>query len=152
LPDNYHYLGLLATLFPKARFIHCRRDLRDVAVSCWMTQFAKIDWANDPAHIADRFRNYAKLMHHWREVLPVPVLEVSYEDMVADLEGQARRLISFCGLDWEPACLAFHETRRPIRTASVTQVRSPIYTKSVARWRHYEPALASLFADLPETS
>ncbi len=149
LPDNYLYMGMLAAIFPKARFIHCRRDLRDVAVSCWMTNFAQIRWANDPAHIADRFRQYVRLTDHWRRVLPVPVLEVHYEDLVRNLEGEARRLVNWCGLEWEPACRAFHETRRPVRTASVSQVRQPIYTRSVARWKHYEPALASLFADLP---
>jgi hypothetical protein len=87
-------------------------------------------------------------MDHWRQVLPVPLLEVDYEEMVADLEGVARQLSAWCGLEWEPACLAFHENRRPVRTASVTQVRQSIYKKSVARWKHYENALASLFAQL----
>ena len=72
------------------------------------------------------------------KVLPVPVLEVDYEETVADLEGVARRLVAWCGLDWEPACLAFHEGKRPVRTASVTQVRQPIYSRSVARWKHYD--------------
>jgi hypothetical protein len=148
MPDNYLYLGLLATLFPRATFIHCRRDLRDVAVSCWMTAFRHINWANDPEQIAARFLDYRRLMTHWRSVVPVPVLEVEYEDTVADLEGVARRLVSACGLELEPACLAFHKTRRPVRTASVTQVRQPIYTRSVARWKHYEPALGGLFACL----
>ena len=76
MPDNYLYLGLLATLFPRAMFIHCRRDLRDVAVSCWMTDFRTIRWANDPAHIAHRFSEYRRLMDHWRTVQPVPVHEV----------------------------------------------------------------------------
>jgi hypothetical protein len=87
-------------------------------------------------------------MTHWRGVVPVPVLEVEYEDTVADLEGVARRLVSVSGLEWEPACLAFHTTRRPVRTASVSQVRQPIYTRSVARWKHYEPALGGLFTCL----
>src|SRR5262249_11936243 len=130
MPDNYLYLGLLATLFSRATFIHCRRDLRDVAVSCWMTAFRHINWANDPEQIAARFLDYRRLMAHWREVVPLPVLEVEYEETVADLEGVARRLVSACGLEWEPACLAFHKTRRPVRTASVTQVRQPIYTGS----------------------
>ena len=78
----------------------------------------------------------------------VPVLEVDYEETVADLEGVARRLVSWCGLDWEPACLAFHEGKRPVRTASVTQVRQPIYSRSVARWKHYEPTLGPLFTKL----
>jgi tetratricopeptide (TPR) repeat protein len=151
MPDNYLYLGLLAILFPKAKFIHCRRDLRDIAVSCWMTNFSHIRWANDPDHIASRFAEYHRLMEHWRAVLPVPVLEVDYEETVADLEGVARRLLAWCGLDWEPACLAFHEGRRPVRTASVTQVRQPIYSRSVARWKNYEPTLGPLFAKLPMT-
>jgi hypothetical protein len=113
-----------------------------------MTAFRHINWANDPEQIAARFLDYRRLMTHWREVVPVPVLEVEYEDTVADLEGVARRLVGGCGLEFEPACLAFHQTRRPVRTASVTQVRQPIYTRSVARWKHYEPALGRLFTRL----
>jgi tetratricopeptide (TPR) repeat protein len=148
MPDNYLYLGLLALLFPRARFIHCRRDLRDVAVSCWMTNFRHIRWANDPDHIAARFADYRRVLDHWRRVLLVPLLEVDYEETVVDLEGVARRLVSWCGLEWEAGCLAFHEGKRPVRTASVTQVRQPIYTRSLARWKHYEAALGSLFAKL----
>jgi tetratricopeptide (TPR) repeat protein len=148
LPDNYLHLGLLATLFPMAKFIHCRRDLRDVAVSCWMTNFRQLRWTNDTDHIASRFREYQRVMDHWRRVLPVPFLEVDYEEMVADLEGVARRLVAWCGLEWEPACLAFHEGKRPVRTASVTQVRQPVYTRSVERWKHYEKSLGALFAKL----
>jgi tetratricopeptide (TPR) repeat protein len=146
MPENYLYLGLLATLFPRARFIHCRRDPRDVAVSCWMTNFRQIRWANDPVHIAGRFLAYERLMAHWRRVLPVPVMEVDYEETVDDLEGVARRLIRWIGLPWDPACLAFHEGRRPVRTASVSQVRQPIHRRSVGRWAHYEPSLGRLFA------
>ena len=102
-------LGLLASLFPRAKFIHCRRDLRDVAVSCWMTHFQEIRWANDQQHIASRFHDYQRMMEHWRTVLPVPLLEVDYEETVADLEGVARRLVAWCGLEWEPACLEFHQ-------------------------------------------
>jgi tetratricopeptide (TPR) repeat protein len=149
MPDKYQLLGFLAALFPQAAFIHCRRDLRDVAVSCWMTDFRGIRWANDMEHIATRFQQYRRLMEHWRQVLPVPILEVDYEETVADLETVARRLIEWCGLAWEPACLRFHETQRPIRTASVVQVRQPIYQQSVGRWKHYERELAELFARLP---
>lgn len=149
MPDNYIYLGLLAILFPNATFIHSRRDLRDVAVSCWMTDFRSIRWANDSGHIASRFREYRRIMAHWMNVLPVPIHHVDYEDTVADLEGVAHRLISACGLEWEPACLEFHRTQRSVRTASVAQVRQPIYKKSVARWKNYEQELAELFALLP---
>lgn len=148
LPDNYIYLGLLATLFPKAKFIHCRRDLRDVAVSCWLINFLNFHWANDLNDIAARIRDYHRLMEHWRTVLPVPMLEVNYEETVADLPHTARRLVEWCGLDWDPACLSFHESKRPVRTASVMQVREPVHSKSVARWRHYERELSALFAAL----
>jgi tetratricopeptide (TPR) repeat protein len=149
MPDNYLFLGLLAALFPRATLIHCRRDLRDVAVSCWMTDFPNIQWANDLEHIASHFRQYCRLMEHWRAVLPVAIHEIDYEDVVADMEPVARKLLAACGLEWEPACLEFHRTRRRIRTASVIQVRQPIYRQSVARWKHYERALADLFASLP---
>ncbi len=150
MPENYLYLGLIATLFPRAKLIHCRRDLRDVAVSCWMTNFRHLRWAADPEHLIHRFQEYRRLMNHWKQVLPVQVLEVDYEETVADLEAVARRLVEWVGLEWEPACLAFHETRRPIRTASVTQVRQPLYSRSVARWKHYEDDLKPIFEGLGE--
>jgi hypothetical protein len=149
MPDNYIYLELLAALFPLATFIHCRRDLRDVAVACWMTDFRSIRWANDPEHIASRFRQYHRLMEHWRTVLPVPVHEVVYEQLIDAFETEARRLLAACGLEWEPACGRFHETARPVRTASVTPVRQPLYRRGLARWKHYEASLADLFARLP---
>lgn len=145
MPDNYTHLGLLATLFPRARFIHCRRDLRDVAVSCWITNFRSIRWNVDPDALASRFLAYRRLMEHWGRVLPVPMLEVRYEETVDDLEGVARRLVDWCGLGWEPGCLAFHEHSRPVRTASLNQVRRPVYKSSVARWKNYERALGPLF-------
>jgi hypothetical protein len=148
MPENYVYLGLLAALFPRAKLIHCRRDLRDVAVSCWMTPFREVRWANSQEHIASRFRVYRQIMEHWRQVLPVPLLDVDYEETVADLEGVARRLVGWCGLEWDPKCLEFHRTKRPVSTASAAQVRQPVYRTSVERWKHYEPALASLFAKL----
>ena len=88
-------------------------------------------------------------MDHWKAVLPVPIHEVDYEETVTDLESVARRLVAACGLAWEPACLEFHRTERPVRTASVMQVRQPVYQRSVARWKNYEPALGELFAALP---
>ena len=145
MPGNYYYLGLLAILFPQAKFIHCRRDLRDVALSCWMNPLPSL-WSNHPEHIAAHFREYQRQMEHWRTVLPVPLLEVNYEDTVADLEGTARRLVEFCGLPWEPACLNFTETNRAVSTMSKVQVREPVYQRSVARWRHYERELSDLFA------
>jgi tetratricopeptide (TPR) repeat protein len=149
MPENYLLLGFPAVLFPHATFIHVRRDLRDVAVSCWATNFHVLRWTNDPEHIAARFGDYRRLMAHWQGVLPVPVHEVVYERLVDDFEAEARRLVAACGLDWDPACSTFAQTRRPVRTASGGQVRQPLYRKALARWKHYEGPLASLFARLP---
>jgi hypothetical protein len=99
MPDNYMYIGLLSILFPHAAFIHCRRNLRDVAVSCWMTNFRSIRWANDPEHIGRRFTQYLRPMDHWRAVLPGRLCEVAYEEAVDDLETVARRIIAACGLE-----------------------------------------------------
>jgi len=150
MPNNYLYLGLLTVLFPRAVFIHCRRDLRDVALSCWMTDFRSIRWASDPAHIATRCHEYRRAMDHWQQILPVPIHHVDYQETVTDLESVARRLLAACGMDWEPACLQFHRTERPVRTASLAQVRQPVYQHSLARWKHYESSLADLFAALPQ--
>jgi tetratricopeptide (TPR) repeat protein len=149
MPDNYLYVGLLALMYPRATFIHVRRDLRDVAVSCWMTNSRSIRWANDPEHLARRLGEYRRLLAHWQAVLPVRVHEVVYEGLVDNFATEARRLVAACALKWEPACLDFHQTARPVRTASVTQVRQPLYRRSLARWKHYESALADLFARLP---
>ncbi len=141
MPDNYLYLGLIAALWPQARIIHVRREVRDVALSCWMTHFKQIDWACDLTHIALRIQAYRRVMAHWRCVLPARLLEIDYEEMVRDLEPCARRLVAFCGLDWDPACLAFHAVKRPVRTASVVAVREPVHGRSVGRWQHYAAAL-----------
>ena len=111
-----------------------------------MTNFRTVRWASDAGHIAARFRDYQRLMDHWRKVLPAPVLDVSYEETVTDLEAVARRLVAWCGLEWEPGCLTFHRGKRTVRTASSVQVRQPLYATSVGRWRHYEQSLATLLS------
>ena len=140
---------LLAVLFPQATFIHCRRDLRDVAVSCWMTDFRSIRWANDPEHIARAFREYRRLMDHWQAVLPVAVHEVDYEETVADLEAVAPAADRGVRPGVGAGLPGIPPNQRPVRTASVTQVRQPLYRRSVGRWKNYETALADLFARLP---
>lgn len=148
MPENTLYLGLIAALFPRARLIHCRRDVRDVALSCWMTHFAHVRWSCHQEHIASRIQEYQRVMNHWRRVLPVPVLDVDYEAMVVDPERVARELVAWCGLEWNPACLEFYKTRRAVRTISVAQVRQPLYSSSIGRWKNYERLLAPLFAKL----
>jgi hypothetical protein len=145
MPDNYLWLGYLAAVFPKAKFIYSKRDVHDVAVSCWVTNFKQIRWACDQEDIAGRVTNHLRIMDHWRKVLPVPILEVEYEQVVEDLETTARKMIQFCGLEWDPACLTFHESKRTVRTASLSQVRQPVYKKSVQRWKNYEEPLKQLF-------
>jgi tetratricopeptide (TPR) repeat protein len=148
MPDNFSLVGWIHTLFPRARIIHCRRDARDVALSCWITSFSSIPWACDLDHIAERILQYRRVLNHWREVLPSTMLEIDYEALVADQETQTRRLIEWLGLEWNPACLAFYRGDRLVRTASVSQVRQPVYRQSVERWRRYEEALAPLLKKL----
>jgi tetratricopeptide (TPR) repeat protein len=148
-PTNFRHLGLIATLMPGARIIHCRRDPMDTCFSCFAQDFAApIPWAWDLTAIGQYYRQYDRLMRHWQAVLPVPVFTFAYEEAVQDLEATARRLIAFCGLPWEGRCLDFHTTERPILTASRQQVRRPVYSSSVGRWRRYERHLEPLRATL----
>jgi tetratricopeptide (TPR) repeat protein len=144
--SNFAYVGLVHLALPNARFIHARRDPVDTCLSCFSLLFGDDQpYTYDLAELGRYYRAYATLMRHWQSVLPEGVmLDVRYEDVVADLEGQARRLIAHCGLAWEDRCLAFHETQRPVHTASVTQVRQPIYGDSVGRWRPYRHLLQPL--------
>jgi tetratricopeptide (TPR) repeat protein len=149
MPDNLIYLGHIAMLFPRARIILCRRDLRDVGVSCFFESFTDgMEWSFDLADIAARTYEMERLAVHWRNVLALPMLEVQYEDLVADLEGQSRRLIDFLGLEWDPACLSFYTNERQVMTASHWQVRQPLYATSVGRWRHYRRHLGPLIEGL----
>jgi tetratricopeptide (TPR) repeat protein len=148
MPENTLYLGLIAAMFSRAKIIHCRRDVRDVALSCLTTNFGQVRWACDIDHIASRINEYIRVMDHWSRVLPIQVFEVDYEDVVADLEGVSRKLVAWCGLEWDAGCLEFHKTRRAVQTASAAQVRQPIYHRSVDRWKHYERSLKPLFAKL----
>ena len=110
-----------------------------------MTQFRSIRWANDFEHLIGRLESHRRLTDHWSEMLPFRVSEVFYEQLVDNFHSEARRLIELCGLDWEPSCLCFHQTSRPVHTASVTQVRQPLYGNSVGRWKHYEQSMKPFF-------
>ncbi len=145
-PDNFSHLGLIALLWPSARVIVCHRDPRDVAVSCWQMGLPTTPWSNDWEQIARRFVDHQRLEQHWERTRPLDWLDVAYEDLVADLEGQARRMIEFLDLEWDPACLAFHANRRAVRTPSLVQVRQPVHSRSVGRWRNYEPVLPPLLS------
>ncbi len=134
-PGNFWYVGLIRLILPHARIIHTTRDPVDTCVSCFSKLFASGQtYSYDLAELGRYFRWYSELMDHWRAILPAgAMLDVAYEDVVDNLEAQARRLLDFCGLPWDAACLSFHETDRPVSTASSIQVRQPLYRSSVAR-------------------
>ena len=149
LPFNFRHLGLITTLFPRARIIHCRRDARDIAISCYFIKFHRpISFACNLFELGAYLRHYQLLMAHWRRALPRPMLEVQYEDLVADPERHTRRIVDFCGLPWDEVCLNFHSAERSVRTASMNQVRRPIYASSIGRWKLYGKHLAPLYAEL----
>ncbi len=147
---NFVYVGLIHMALPRARIIHARRDPVDTCLSCFSQHFRTSQkFAYDLGELGRFYRAYDRLMAHWQSVLPAgAMLEMQYEDMVADLEGQTRRMLDYCGLAWDDACLAFHETQRPVRTASGAQVREPLYKNSVGRWRAYEDDLGPLIEAL----
>ncbi|QTA90213.1 tetratricopeptide repeat-containing sulfotransferase family protein [Desulfonema magnum] len=145
MPQNYFHLGLISLLFPKARIIHCRRHPMDICLSNYFQYYGPgSDPAYDLAGIGAYYRQYKRLMAHWRKVLPLKMYEIQYEELIANTEDNVRRLIRFLGLEWEERCLSFHRNPRAVQTASVWQVRQPLYTRSVHRWQNYEDFLGPL--------
>jgi tetratricopeptide (TPR) repeat protein len=143
---NYLHLGMISVLFPGARVIHIRRHPLDNGLACFMTSLAPatMPWATDLRHIGFAFKQYERLMAHWRATLDLEVLDVQYEDLVNDPEAQIRRIIDFCGLAWNDACLRFWEADRVVLTPSYDQVRRPIFRSALGRWRQYEDFLGPL--------
>ncbi len=151
LPGNFLNLGLAALLVPGIKVIHCRRHPLDVCLSIYFQSLGfGNDYACDLRHIAAYYREYVRLMKHWKQVLPGQILELDYEILVADLEDGSKRLIAHCELPWDKRCLRFHENKRTVQTLSQWQVRQPVYTRSVGRWKNYEGFLDELRDDLGE--
>src|SRR5262249_55996838 len=144
-------LGVSGTVFPAARIVFCRRDPRDIAVSCFFQKFSagSLTFSYDLADCGRRIRETERLADHWRRVLPLRCLDVQYESLVTDLAGESRQLIDFLGLPWEPACLEFHRTERTVQTASSWHGRQPLYDRSAGRWRNYQRHLGPLLGELP---
>jgi tetratricopeptide (TPR) repeat protein len=158
MPANYRFAGFIHLALPNARIIHVYRNPLDTCLSCFSTLFVgEQPYSYDLGELGRYYRAYEKSMEHWRRVLPSGVmLEVQYEQLIENLEGEARRLIAHCGLEWDAACLSFHETERPVRTASAQQVRQPVYRSSIGRWRpyarHLRPLMEALGADVADRS
>lgn len=150
-PLNFFHLGLVALMFPEARVIWCRRDPRDVAISIYGENFSLEEkLATSLAGIGHYINLQNRLMRHWQSVLPLQILESRYESLVSSPEAEARKIIDFAGLEWDPACLDFHLSDRGVQTPSRWQVKQPMHTRSIARWRNYEAALAPLLDVLEE--
>ncbi|MBV8636163.1 MAG: tetratricopeptide repeat protein, partial [Burkholderiaceae bacterium] len=146
MPANYKYVGLIHAAFPNARFIHMQRNPVDTCLSIYFQHFhTSHTYANDLDHLVHHYASYRRLMAHWRAVLPEQVLlDVPYESLVRDQEGWSRKMIEFLGLTWDERCLAFHECRRPVSTASNWQVRQKMNASSVERWRRYAAHIGPL--------
>jgi hypothetical protein len=145
MPNNFRHIGLMHLMLPNAKIIDARRE----PMACCFGNLKQLyargqEFAYSIDDIARYYRTYLDLMAHWDEVLPGRVLRVHYEDVVADLEGSVRRILEYCELPFEAACLEYHRTARSIRTASSEQVRQPIFREGLDQWRHYEPWLAPL--------
>ena len=152
-PLNALHLGLISLLFPGARIIHCVRNPIDTCLSCYFQDFVgNYRFAYSLEYLANFYGMYRKLVEHWQATLDISIFELRYEDLVAEPEATTRDLVKFCGLEWEENCLHFYKTKREVHTASFAQVREPLYTKSVARYKNYEKHLGILLDNIAEKS
>ena len=146
MPTNFFYIGMIYLMFPNAKIIHSMRDPMDTCLSCYTRLFnMTMDFAYSLEDLGRYFNRYMKLMQHWRDVLPENTfLDVHYEDMVIDNEKQTRRMLEYIGLSWDDACLEFYKNKRPVKTASIAQVRQPIYHSSIGHWERFGAKLNPL--------
>lgn len=141
-PFNFLYLGLITGVLPEVKVVHCRRNHMDTILSIYFTDFStNFPYTEDLMAIGREYVAYLKLMAHWRDALPVPIFDLQYEGLINDQEKVTRDLVAFCGMSWDDRCLTYHETKRQVSTPSDWQVRQPIYSGSVERWRNYEQHL-----------
>ncbi|MCK5003173.1 MAG: tetratricopeptide repeat protein [Gammaproteobacteria bacterium] len=145
MPQNFHHVVFIRMLFPDARIIHCVRNPMDTCLSIYFQAFAGYhDYAYNLEDLGKYYSDYKRLMNHYRDVDKIPFLEVEYEDLVRNTEEVSRRMIDYCGLEWDEQCLRYYDSDRVVRTASYDQVNKPIYTSSIDKWKHYESYLEPL--------
>jgi hypothetical protein len=145
MPHNFLHLGMIAMIFPRARVIHVTRDPMDTCLSIYFQAFNELHaYARDLSDLGYYYRSYEKLMAHWRRMLDIPIFDIRYEDLVTHADRWIPRLVEFCGVEWDERCLRFYDTDRAVNTPSYEQVRQPLYSRSVGRWRHYEKQLEPL--------
>lgn len=148
-PYNFLLLGFIAQLFPKARIIHCVRDPRDTCLACFFKDFRYGHFqTNNLIHLGAYYRSYTRLMDHWHDVLDVQIMDIHYEDLVADTATWSRKLFKFVGLEWDPSCLHYYESEHTMNTASYEVVHEPLSTNWVGSWRRYERHLGRLIKAL----
>jgi LPS sulfotransferase NodH len=151
LPNNFSHVGFIHLILPNAKFINARRHPMDSCLGAYKQLFGQgQNFTYDVFELAEYYKLYHAMMRHWHEVLPGKVLDVHYEETVTDLESQVRRILEHCGLEFEEQCLRYYETERAVKTASSEQVRQPIYTSSLGKWRRYEKHLGSWLEDFAE--
>jgi len=144
---------MIRLILPNAKIIHCMREPTDTRLSIFKNYFTDIHrFAYDLKEVGEYYKLYQGLMEHWRKTIPGYLFDIQYEELVADPEGEIKRLLEYCELPWDDACMYFYRTKRPIRTASAAQVRQPIYSSSVGLWRHYEKQLKPLLNALKITN
>ncbi len=145
MTGNFRLVGLIRLALPNARIVHVRRDAVDTCWSCYSHDFRHLGFTYDLGELGRDYRAYAEMMEHWRRILPADaMLEIRYEDLIGDFDNQVRRLIAWCGLDWDDRCLSFHQAERPVQTESALQVRQPLYRSAIGRAKPYEPWLGPL--------
>jgi tetratricopeptide (TPR) repeat protein len=148
-PDNFLHIGFIKAMFPTAKIVHTRRNPIDNCLSVFFLHLSHtMPYALDLLDIAHWYGQYQRLMSHWKALFGKDILDVDYDQLVAEPRPGIERLLEFCDLSWDEACLAFHRTRSVVRTPSAWQVRQPLYTTSSGRWRHYAPFLGEMRAAL----
>jgi tetratricopeptide (TPR) repeat protein len=149
MPHNFLLIGLISLLFPNARIINCRRNPLDNCLSIYFQSFIwSHDYALDLSDVGFFYNEYERMMKHWEEVIDIPILTVQYEDMIQDQEAMSRKLLEFCGLEWDESVMKFYDSKRDVGTASYDQVRQPIYQSSKERWKNYEKHITPLIEEL----